>query len=115
MPSYNLSAIKIPLLLPKVNVCLLQTGLAEGNAQLTQLRTPVDIVTMSLFALSCKQIQMETILSKRDQSTAGVFKIQSIPEQFRRFENDFSSIENINIHAIQLHRCCLQFRLSTEM
>ncbi|CAF5174239.1 unnamed protein product, partial [Rotaria sp. Silwood1] len=44
-----------------------------------------------------KQIQMETILSKHDQSTAGVFKIESITRQFRRFENDFSSIGNVNI------------------
>jgi hypothetical protein len=72
--SVDFSATKISLQLPKINVCLLQAGLAEDNVQLTELRTPVDIVTMSLFALSCKQIQMETILSKRDQSTAGVFK-----------------------------------------
>jgi hypothetical protein len=58
---------------------------------------------------------METILSKRDQSTAGIFKIQSITGQFRRFENDFSSIENVNIHAIQSQRCRLQFRLSNDI
>ncbi|CAF0980258.1 unnamed protein product [Adineta steineri] len=52
---------KISLQLPKINVYLLQAGLAEHNVQLTELRTPVDIVTMSLFALSCKQIQMETV------------------------------------------------------
>jgi hypothetical protein len=113
--SVDFSATKISLQLPKINVCLLQAGLAEDNVQLTELRTPVDIVTMSLFALSCKQIQMETILSKRDQSTAGVFKIQSITGQFRRFENDFSSIENVNIHAIQSQRCRLQFRLSNDI
>ncbi|CAF4845808.1 unnamed protein product, partial [Rotaria sp. Silwood1] len=113
--SIDLSATKISLQLPKINVCLLQAGLAEDNVQLTELRTPVDIVTMSLFALSCKQIQMETILSKRDQSTAGVFKIHSITGQFRRFENDFSSIENVNIHAIQSQRCRLQFSLSNDI
>jgi hypothetical protein len=113
--SIDLSSTKISLQLPKINLCLLQAGLAEDNVQLTELRTPVDIVTMSLFALSCKQIQMETILSKRDQSTAGVFKIQSITGQFRRFENDFSSIENVNIHAIQSQRCRLQFRLSNDI
>ena len=113
--SVDFSATKISLYLPKINVCLLQAGLAEDNVQLTELRTPVDIVTMSLFALSCKQIQLETILSKRDQSTAGVFKIQSITGQFRRFENDFSSIENVNIHAIQSQRCRLQFRLSNDI
>ncbi|CAF1460314.1 unnamed protein product [Adineta steineri] len=113
--SVDLSATKISLQLPKINVCLLQAGLAEDNVQLTELRTPVDIVTMSLFALSCKQIQMETILSNRDQSTAGVFKIQSITGQFRRFENDFSSIENVNIHAIQSQRCRLQFRLPNDI
>ena len=113
--STDLSATKLSLQLPKINVCLLQAGLAEDNVQLTELRTPMDIVTMSLFALSCKQIQMETILSKRDQSTAGVFKIQSITGQFRRFENDFSSIENVSIHAIQSQRCRLQFRLPHEI
>jgi hypothetical protein len=113
--STDLSATKISLQLSKINVCLLQAGLAEDNVQLTELRTPMDIVTMSLFALSCKQIQMETILSKRDQSTAGIFKIQSITGQFRRFENDFSSIENVNIHAIQSQRCRLQFRLSNDI
>jgi hypothetical protein len=113
--STDLSATKISLQLSKINVCLLQAGLAEDNVQLTELRTPVDIVTMSLFALSCKQIQMETILSKRDQSTAGIFKIQSITGQFRRFENDFSSIENVNIHAIQSQRCRLQFRLANDI
>jgi hypothetical protein len=113
--SIDLSSTKISLQLPQINVCLLQAGLAEDNVQLTELRTPVDIVTMSLFALSCKQIQMETILSKRDQSTAGVFKIQSITGQFRRFENDFSSIENANIHAIQSQRCRLQFRLANDI
>ncbi|CAF1135813.1 unnamed protein product [Adineta steineri] len=81
-------------------------GLAEDNVKLTKLCTPVDIVTMSLFALSCKQIQMETILSNRDQS---------ITEQFRRFENDFSSIENVNIHAIQSQRCRLQCRLPNDI
>lgn len=111
----DLSSTKISIQLPKINLCLLQAGLAEDNVQLTELRTPVDIVTMSLFALSCKQIQMETILSKRDQSTAGVFKIQSITGQFRRFENDFSSIENVNIHAIQSQRCRLQFRLPNNI
>ena len=110
----DLSATKICLQLPKITVCLLQAGLAEDNVQLTELRTPMDIVTMSLFALSCKQIQLETILSNRDQSTAGVFKIQSITGQFRRFENDFSSIENVNIHAIQSQQCRLQFRLSPD-
>lgn len=115
IPSTDLSATKISLQLPKINVCLLQAGLAEDNVQLTELRTPMDIVTMSLFALSCKQIQMETILSKRDQSTAGVFKIQSITGQFRRFENDFSSIENVSIHAIQSQRCRLQFRLPNDI
>ena len=113
--STDLSATKLSLQLPKINVCLLQAGLAEDNVQLTELRTPMDIVTMSLFALSCKQIQMETILSKRDQSTAGVFKIQSITGQFRRFENDFSSIENVSIHAIQSQRCRLQFRLPADI
>jgi hypothetical protein len=113
--STDLSATKISLQLPKINVCFLQAGLAEDNVQLTELRTPVDIVTMSLFALSCKQIQMETILSERDQSTAGVFKIQSITGQFRRFENDFSSIENVNIHAIQSQRCRLQFHISNDV
>jgi hypothetical protein len=119
-PSSSLSSIdvtstKISLQLPKINICLLQAGLAEDNVQLMELRTPVDIVTMSLFALSCKQIQMETILSKRDQSTAGVFKIQSITGQFRRFENDFSSIENVNIHAIQSQRCRLQFHIPNDL
>jgi hypothetical protein len=115
LTSNDLSATKISFQLSKINVCLLQAGLAEDNVQLTELRTPVDIVTMSLFALSCKQIQLETILSKRDQSTAGIFKIQSITGQFRRFENDFSSIENVNIHAIQSQRCRLQFRLSNDI
>ncbi|CAF5069136.1 unnamed protein product, partial [Rotaria sp. Silwood1] len=55
---------------------------------------------MSLFVLSCKEIQMETILSKHDQSTADVFKIQSITRQFHRFENDFSSVENVNIQSV---------------
>jgi hypothetical protein len=113
--SIDLSSTKISCQLPKINICLLQAGLAEDNVQLTELRTPVDIVTMSLFALSCKQIQMETILSKRDQSTAGVFKIQSITGQFRRFENDFSSIENVNIHALQSQRCRLQFHISNDI
>ncbi len=113
--SIDLSSTKFSLQLPKINICLLQAGLAEDNVQLTELRTPVDIVTMSLFALSCKQIQMETILSKRDQSTAGIFKIQSITGQFRRFENDFSSIENVNIHAIQSQRCRLQFYISNDI
>jgi len=113
--SIDLSSTKISFQLSKINICLLQAGLAEDNVQLTELRTPVDIVTMSLFALSCKQIQMETILSKRDQSTAGVFKIQSITGQFRRFENDFSSIENVNIHAIQTQRCRLQFPISNDI
>ncbi|CAF1438132.1 unnamed protein product [Adineta steineri] len=49
--SIDLSATKISLQLPKINVCLFQAGLAEDNIQLTELRTPVDIVTMSLFAL----------------------------------------------------------------
>ena len=86
-PSYPLiyQQQKLSLQLPKINVCLLQAGLAEDNVQLTELRTPVDIVTMSLFALSCKQIQMETILSNRDQSTAGVFKIQSINRTISSF------------------------------
>ena len=113
--SIDYSSTKLSLQLPKINVCLLQAGLAEDNVQLTELRTPVDIVTMSLFALSCKQIQMETVLSKRDQSTAGVFKIQSITGQFRRFENDFSSIDNLNIHAIQSQRCRLQFHISNDI
>ncbi|CAF1031213.1 unnamed protein product [Adineta ricciae] len=113
--SIDLSATKISLQLPKINVCLLQAGLAEDNVQLTELRTPVDIVTMSLFALSCKQIQMETILSNRDQSTTGVFKIQSLTGQFRRFENDFSSLEHVNIHAIQSQRCRLQFNIPTDI
>ncbi|CAF4302752.1 unnamed protein product, partial [Adineta steineri] len=113
--SIDLSATKISLQLPKINICLLQAGLAEDNVQLTELRTPVDIVTMSLFALSCKQIQMETILSNRDQSTAGVFKIQSLTGQFRRFENDFSSIDNVNIHAIQSQRCRLQFHIPNDI
>ncbi|CAF1002167.1 unnamed protein product [Adineta steineri] len=81
-----------------LDVCLLQIGLAEDNVQLTKLRTPVDIFTMSLYALS-----------------SGVFKIQSITGQFRRFENDFSSIENVNIHAIQSQRCRLQFRLPNDI
>ena len=114
-PAVDLTSTKISLQLPKINLCLLQAGLAEDNVQLTELRTPVDIVTMSLFALSCKQIQMETILSKRDQSTAGVFKIQSITGQFRRFENDFSSIENVNIHAIQSQRCRLQIQIPNDL
>ena len=114
-PALDLSATKISLQLPKITICLLQAGLAEDNVQLTELRTPMDIVTMSLFTLSCKQIQMETILSNGDQSTAGVFKIHSITGQFRRFENDFSSMENVNIHAIQSQRCRLQFRLSTDI
>ena len=113
--STDLSATKISFQLSKINVCLLQAGLAEDNVQLTELRTPVDIVTMSLFALSCRQIQMETILSQRDQSNAGIFKIKSITGQFRRFENDFSSIENVNIHAIQSQRCRLQFRLPNDI
>jgi hypothetical protein len=113
--SIDLTSTKISLQLPKINICLLQAGLAEDNVQLMELRTPVDIVTMSLFALSCKQIQMETILSKRDQSTAGVFKIQSITGQFRRFENDFSSIENVNIHAIKSQRCRLQFQMPNDL
>lgn len=111
----DLSATKISLQLPKITFCLLQAGLAEDNVQLTELRTPMDIVTMSLFALSCKSIQMETILSNGDQSTAAVFKIQSITGQFRRFENDFSSMENVNIHAIQSQRCHLQFRLPPDV
>jgi len=113
--SIDLSATKISLQLPKINISLLQAGLAEDNVQLTELRTPVDIVTMSLFALSCKQIQMETILSNRDQSTTGVFKIQSLTGQFRRFENDFSSMDNVNIHAIQSQRCRLQFQISNDI
>ncbi|CAF3397517.1 unnamed protein product [Rotaria sp. Silwood1] len=112
--SIDLSSTKISLQLPKINICLLQAGLAEDHVQLTELQTPVDIVTMSLFALSCKQIQMETILSKRDQSTAGIFKIQSITGQFRRFENNFSLIENVNIHAIQSQRCRLQFHIPND-
>ncbi|CAF4271378.1 unnamed protein product [Adineta steineri] len=96
--SLDLSATKISLQLPKINVCSLQAGLAEDNVQLTKLCTLVDTVTMSLFALSCKQIQMEIILSNRDQSITG---------QFRRFENDFSSIEHVNIHTIQSQRCQL--------
>ena len=111
----DLSATKFSFQLPKINLSLLQAGLAEDNVQLTELRTPVDIVTMSLFALSCKQIQMETILSKRDQSTAMVFKIQSITGQFRRFENEFSSLENVNIHAIQSQRCRLQFHIANDI
>lgn len=114
-PVLDLTSTKISLQLPKINICLLQAGLAEDSVQLTELRTPVDIVTMSLFALSCKQIQMETILSKRDQSTAGVFKIQSITGQFRRFENDFSSIDNVNIHAIRSERCRLQIHIPNEL
>ena len=114
-PVIDLTSTKISLQLPKINICLLQAGLAEDNVQLTELRTPVDIVTMSLFALSCKQIQMETILSNRDQSTAGVFKIQSITGQFRRFENDFSSIENVNIHAIRSERCRLQIHIPNDL
>ncbi|CAF1173494.1 unnamed protein product [Adineta steineri] len=98
--SVDLSATKISLQLFKINVCLLQVGLAKDNIQLTELRTHVDIVTISLFPLSCKQIQMETILSNCDQSTADVFKIQLITEQFRRFENT-------NTHAIQSQRCRL--------
>ncbi|CAF3740732.1 unnamed protein product [Rotaria sordida] len=113
--SIDLSSTKISFQLPKINICLLQAGLAEDHVQLTELQTPVDIVTMSLFALSCRQIQMETILSKRDQSTAGVFKIQSITGQFRRFENNFSSIENVNIHAIQSQRCRLQFHIPNDI
>ncbi|CAF4065238.1 unnamed protein product, partial [Rotaria sp. Silwood2] len=112
--SIDLSSTKISLQLPKINICLLQAGLAEDHVQLTELQTPVDIVTMSLFALSCKQIRMETILSKRDQSTAGIFKIESITGQFRRFENNFSLIENVNIHAIQSQRCRLQFHVSND-
>ncbi|CAF1459004.1 unnamed protein product [Adineta steineri] len=46
---------------------LLESDLVEDNVQLTELRTPVGIVTMSLFTLSCKQIQMETILPNHDQ------------------------------------------------
>ena len=111
----DLSATKISFQLPKITVCLLQAGLAEDNVQLTELRTPMDIVTMSLFTLSCRQIHLQTILSNRDQSTAGVFKIQSITGQFRRFENDFSSMDQVNIHAIQSQRCRLQFRLSSEL
>ncbi|CAF3490546.1 unnamed protein product [Rotaria socialis] len=113
--SIDLSATKLSVQLSKINICLLQAGLAEDHVQLTELRRPVDIVTMSLFALSCKDIQMETILSKRDQSTAGVFKISSITGQFRRFENDFSSIENVNIHAIQSQRCRLQFHMPNDI
>ncbi|CAF1464423.1 unnamed protein product, partial [Adineta steineri] len=89
--SADLSAAKISLQLPKINVCLLQIGLAEDNVQLTELRTSVDIVTMSLFALS-----------------SGVFKIQSITGQFCRFEI-------VNIHAIQSQRCRLQFRLPNHI
>ncbi|CAF1470333.1 unnamed protein product [Adineta steineri] len=58
---------------------------------------------------------METILSNHNHSTAGIFKIQPITGQFRRFENDFSSIENINTHAIQSQRCRLQFRLPNHI
>ncbi|CAF0843000.1 unnamed protein product [Adineta steineri] len=58
---------------------------------------------------------MEIILSNHDHSTAGIFKIQSIAGQFRRFENDFSSIENINTHAIQSQHCRLQFRLRNHI
>ncbi|UJR36630.1 hypothetical protein I4U23_029350 [Adineta vaga] len=113
--SIDRSTTKLSLQLPKINLCFLQAGLAEDNVQLTELRTPIDIVTMSLFAISCKQIQMETILSNRDQSTAGVFKIQSLTGQFRRFENNFSSIEHVNIHAIQSQRCRLQFNISNDI
>ena len=113
--SIDLSATKISLQVSKINVCFLQAGLAEDNVRLTELRTPIDIVTMSLFALSCKQIQMETILSKREQSTAVVFKIQSVTGQFRRFENDFSSIDNVNVHAIQSQRCRLQFHIPNDI
>ncbi|CAF0951192.1 unnamed protein product, partial [Didymodactylos carnosus] len=105
---------KISLQLPKINLCLLQAGLAEDNVQLTELITPVDIVTMSLFSLSLKQIQIQTILSSPDESAAIVFKIQSLTGQFRRFENDFSSLDNVNVHAIQSQRCKLQLRISQD-
>ena len=109
--STDLSATKFSLELSKVNLCFVQAGLAEDNVQLTELRTPMDIVTMSLFSLACKHIQMETIVSKRDRSTAGVFKLQSITGQFRRFDNGFSSMDHVNIHAIQSDRCRLQIRI----
>ena len=109
--SSDLSATKLSVVLPKVNLCFLQAGLAEDNVQLTDLRTPMDIVTMSLFALACKNLQMETIVSRRDQATAAVFKIQSIIGQFRRFDNEFSCMDQVNIHAIQSDRCRLQIHL----
>ncbi|CAF1398557.1 unnamed protein product [Adineta steineri] len=79
--TYDIHPISI-LDIPKISVCLLPAALVEDNLQLTELCTPVDIFTMSLFALS-----------------SGVFKIQSITGQLRRFENDFSSVEHVNIHA----------------
>ena len=111
----DLSATKLSIDVPKVNICCLQAGLAEDHVQLTDLRTPIDIVTMSLFALSCRQIQVETILSKRDQSTAAVVKIQSITGQFRRFENNFSTMEDVHLHAIQPDRCRIQFQIPADL
>jgi hypothetical protein len=113
--SADLSATKFSLQVSKINVSFLQAGLAESHVQLTELRTPVDIVTMSLFALSCQQIQMETILSNRQQSTSGIVKIQSITGQFRRLSNQFSSIDRVHLHAIDARRCRLQIQLPRDI
>ena len=113
--SIDLSTTKLFIDIPKVNFCALQAGLAEDRVQLMELRTPMDIVTMSFFCLSSRQIQIETILSNRDQSTAAILKIQSITGQFRRFENNFSSIDQVHIHAIQPSRCRLQLQFPTDL
>ena len=113
--SIDLSATKLSIDIPRVNICCLQAGLAEDHVQLTELKTPIDIVTMSLFALSSRQIQVETILSKRDQSTAAVLRIQSITGQFRRFENNFSTMDHVHLHAIQSDRCRIQFQIPLDL
>lgn len=109
------STMKISIEIPKVNFCALQAGLAEDRVQLTELRTPIDIVTMSVFTLSSRQIQMETILSDRDQTKAAILKIQSITGQFRRLENDFSSLDQVQIHSIDPSRCRLQLQIPTDL
>ena len=114
-PSTDQSATKFSIQIPQINLCCLQAGLAEDTVQLTELRRPIDIVTMSLIAASCRQIQIETILSnKAEQSTAVVAKIQSITSQLRRLENEFSSMDQIHVDAIQSERCRLQFQIPLD-
>lgn len=86
-----ISKTQISMKIPRILVCSLQCGLAEGdkvaNAFSTTLASPEEFMSLSLFTICIQSVQTQ-VIDSQDRSAA-IFMIDKIESQFcRLYEND---------------------------